>query len=422
MSRWYHWAWLLATAPVAAAGAMATAQTQLQASSDALPSREILVMLKIAPQHLHAGSAYRSDGSVGRYGDPASVAARRRTAESIARKNGFTVVEGWPMPLLGVDCYVMRLASGSSIDAAIVQVSRDPRVAWSEPVQLYQAQGAPDRPSTDPLLPVEPASASWHLADLHKYASGRGINVAIIDSKVDVKHPDLAGHFIADENFLASGASAPEQHGTAVAGIIGAAAGNGVGIAGMAPGARMMALRACWQVRDARPSPPTLCESLGIARALQYAIDHNAQVINLSLSGPPGTLLSNLISIALKRNASVVAAFDPAQPKGGFPASQAGVIAVADEALHNLPGNVYAAPGRDIPTTQPGGRWYLVNGTSYSAAHVSGLIALVRERRSSATLVRTASGHIDACASLLGVPRRCDCPCGPSEGTRLVKR
>lgn len=421
MTRWSLLGYLLAAACFMVPGASAVANPHQQSSADPLPSREILVMLKMAPEHLRVGKAYRGGGPSGGYGDAVAIAARRRTAESIARKNGFTVMEGWPMPLLGVDCYVMRLAPSSTIDAAIAQVSRDPRVAWSEPVQLYQGQQASNRPSSDPLLRVEPAMTAWHLADLHRYATGRGIRIAIIDSKVDVRHPDLAGHFVANENFLSTDAPAPEQHGTAVAGIIGATSDNGVGISGMAPGAQMMALRACWQVTGTQTSPPTLCESLGIARALQYAIDHRADVINLSLSGPPGILLSNLISIALKRNASVVAAFDPALPKGGFPASQRGVVAVADEALHNLPGNVYAAPGRDIPTTQPGGRWYLVNGTSYSAAHVSGLIALVRERRNSASLVRMASGRIDACASLLGAAH-CDCRCGPSEGTRMVKR
>jgi subtilisin family serine protease len=142
-----------------------------------------------------------------------------------------------------------------------------------------------------------------------------------------------------------------------------------------------MALRACWQTDGNAGTGATLCESLGLARALQYAIDHKAQVINLSLSGPPGPLLSKLITIALARNTAVVAAFDPSLPKGGFPASLPGVIAVADQSLQNMPANVYGAPGRDIPTTQPGGKWYLVNGTSYSVAHVSGLMALVRERR-----------------------------------------
>ena len=389
-------------------------------SAQSLPSRQILVMLKVSPDHLRIGSSYAGAASSD-YGGTVSQSARHRTAEGIARKNGLTLVDGWPMPLLGVDCYVMTVSPGVPLAAAISQVSRDPRVAWSEPMELYQAQGSTGPRGPDPLLPVEPASAEWKLKDLHHYANGKGISVAIIDSRIDVHHPDLAGHFIADENFLGSPAAAPELHGTAVAGIIGATEGNGIGIAGIAPGARLLALRACWQVRG-EAGPPTLCESLGIARALSYAIEHKADVINLSLSGPRGILISRLIGIALAHKASVVAAFDPSLADGGFPASQQGVTAVADEALHNLPAGVYAAPGQDVPTTQPGGRWYLVSGTSYAAAHVSGLIALVRQHRNSSALVRLASGRIDACASLLEVRSHCECPCGLSEGTRSGKR
>ena len=368
-------------------------------------------MLKMSPQHLHVGGAYG-----GRYGDASAWAARRRTAQSLAENNGFTLVDGWPMPLIGVDCYVMRVSAGVSIDAAVDRVSRDPRVAWSEPMQLYEAQGGTPARAADPLAPVEPASSEWRLADLHKVATGRGVTVAIIDSKVEVTHPDLSGHFVADKNFLSSDPPAAEQHGTAVAGIIGAGAGNGIGIAGIAPGAQLMALRACWQVRSATASP-TLCESLGIARALQYAIERKAGVINLSLSGPPGLLLQKLIDIALARKATVVAAFDPTLPRGGFPASMPGVVAVADQSLQNLPANVYGAPGRDIPTTEPGGKWYLVNGTSYAVAHVSGLVALVRERRSDSplSLARSTSGRINACATLLRTTRACDCDCRLSQ-------
>jgi subtilisin family serine protease len=355
---------LLAVALVAAP--VALAQAASADPSSALPSRQILVMMKVPPQHFRPGAAYG-----GRYGDTAALASRRRTAESVARENGLAIVDGWPMPLLGVDCYVMRLPDGVSVEAAV----------------------------------------RWRLADLHKFATGRGVTVAIIDSKVEVTHPDLSGHFVADKNFLGTDAQAAERHGTAVAGIIGASANNGLGIAGIAPGAQLMALRACWQTKSR--SGPTLCDSLAIARALQYAIDHKAEVINLSLSGPPGTLLAKLISIALSRNATVVAAFDPSLPKGGFPASLPGVIPVADQSLQNLPAYVYGAPGRDIPTTQPGGKWYLVNGTSYSVAHVSGLVALVRERRSGArlSLARGSMGAIDACATLLGPAHSCDCNC-----------
>jgi subtilase family protein len=405
---------LMAAAALAAPLAFAEVHSGAANSSDSVPSRQILVMLKMAPQHLRFSGGYG-----GRYGDSAPVAARR-SAENIADKNGFTLIDGWPMPLLGVDCYVMRLSAGVSIDAAVERVSRDAQVAWSEPMQLYEAQGGTPARASDPLAPVEPASAEWRLADLHRFATGRGVSVAIIDSKVDVTHPDLSGHFVADKNFLSADAQAPEQHGTAVAGIIGATAGNGIGVVGIAPAAQLMALRACWQVKSAATSAPTLCESLGIARALQYAIEHKADVINLSLSGPPGILLQKLVSIALAHKTIVVAAFDPTLPRGGFPASLPGVVAVADQSLQNLPANVYGAPGRDIPTTQPGGKWYLVNGTSYAVAHVTGLIALVREHRSATTLslARRTSGRIDACATLLGATRACDCECRISQAAR----
>jgi subtilase family protein len=403
---------LIALAAVAALpGARLAAQTGAPAVAS-VPSRQILVMIKAPPKHFRLGAGY----GAGRYGDAASVAGRGRLAQSVARKNDLIEVDGWPMPLLGVDCYVMRVPDGTSVDAAVARVSRDPRVAWSEPMQLYQTKGG-TRSRADPLYPIEPAARGWRLADLHKVATGRGVSVAVIDSKVQVNHPDLAGHFIADVNFLGGTSPAAEQHGTAVAGIIGAQDDNGIGIAGIAPDARMMALRACWQTTGKSSTPPTLCDSLSLARALQFAIDHKAEVINLSLSGPPALLLSKLIGIAQSRHATVIAAFDPSLPEGGFPASLPGVIAVADQSLQNVPANVYGAPGRDVPTTQPGGKWYLVNGTSYSVAHVSGLAALVRERHipGPLRLVRTASGSVDACATLVGTTRACDCDCRLAE-------
>jgi subtilisin family serine protease len=114
---------------------------------------------------------------------------------------------------------------------------------------------------------------------------------------------------------------------------------------------------------------------------------------------------------------AVVSAYDPKLPGGGFPASVSGVIAVSDS-LAGLHGEVYIAPGRDVPTTQPGGRWFLVNGSSFAAAHVSGLVALMRERRRSAPLIlvsaRRGGGPIDACATLIRVAGACDCSCGSS--------
>ena len=391
---------LLAALLAAVAGlvVVGTAQASVSAQS---ADREILVMLNLPPTHFKPSGSYG-----GSYGDVQSSIARKRVAASIARRNRLELIDSWPMPLLGVDCYVMRVPDGRPVSEVVASVSKDSRVKWSQPLQLYRAQG---RSSGDPLLRASPAATQWHLADLHRVATGRGIKIAVIDSKVDTRHPDLVGQFAADRDFVSSASRAPEKHGTAVAGVIGAKPDNGIGSAGIAPDARMMALRACWQTtRD------TVCDSLSLARAIQFAVENRADVINLSLSGPADPLLRKLIEIAIDRRITVVAAFDPNLPRGGFPASQPGVIPVAQESLRKIPASLYAAPGENVPTTKPGGTWDLVSGSSYAAAHVSGLAALVRQERGSSppkAFVRSANGAIDACATILRISPDCACHC-----------
>jgi subtilisin family serine protease len=218
---------------------------------------------------------------------------------------------------------------------------------------------------------------------------------------------------LVNRNFVAGRSAAIEQHGTGVAGIIAARADNGIGIAGVAPGARLLGLRACWQAPGA-----TVCDTLSLAKAIYFAVDQHANVINLSLTGPEDRLLRELLKLALARGSVVVTAFDQKLPDGGFPASMPGVIAVSDAFLAPSRGDVYTAPGQEVPTTEPGGRWFIVNGSSYAAAHVSGLVALMRERRRSAAPVlisqRRGGGAIDACATLVRVAGACDCSCGPA--------
>ena len=378
--------------------------------------REILVMLRLSPDH------HRPDASYGGgYGDQTSNRMRFRRAQEIARRHGLELVgDGWPMPLIGYDCFVMHVRDGRTLEAATAEVSRDPLVAWSQPVQQFKAQGGERQRGEgqgDPLFRVQPAAAAWHLAALHRVATGRGVAIAVVDSKIDVNHPDLAGQFIANQDFVSDKPSPPERHGTGVAGIIAAKEGNGIGIAGVAPEARLMALRGCWQTEIGHASAPTVCDSLSLAKAIQFAIDHGAAIINLSLSGPPDRLLAQLLQVATLRHISVVAAYDPKQPRGGFPASAPGVTAVAGE-LPSFPPGVYGAPGRDIPTTEPGGKWNLVNGSSFAAAHMSGLLALVREHsraapRSLLVAAHVGGGMVDPCATLAHADRECACTCAP---------
>ncbi len=373
--------------------------------------QQVLVMLRLPPDHFRPNADYS-----GGYGDGQGHSARLRIAGRLAREHSLTLVSDWPMPLVGVDCFIMAVPADRSPDEVAASLSREPDVAWSEPTRIYHGRSSPAA-YNDPLFPTQPAAREWRLADLHQISTGRNVKVAVIDSKVEATHPDLAGQVQISENFVGDHPEISEQHGTGVAGIIAARGGNGVGMVGVAPHAQLMALRACWQQADAQGRVgETTCDSLSLARALQFAIAHGAEVINLSLSGPPDPLLGKLVDAAVSRGVSVVGAVDRDLPGGGFPASHAGVVAVADESLTPPPG-VYLAPGRDVPTTQPQGRWFLVNGSSYAAAHVSGLFALLRERsasRRSATgppSLPPGGGTIDACAALIRAWGACDCAC-----------
>jgi hypothetical protein len=397
-----------------AAAALAVVALGAVPAGAALPpagtADQVLVMLRLPPDHLRPGASYGGD-----YGDAAGLAARRRAAADLARRHGLTLLSEWPMPILGVDCYVM-VPTKASPEAAAAELSRDPRVAWSEPMHLYRAQAAVPN---DPLFPAQPAAKVWRLADLHEVATGRNVKVAVVDSRIDAEHPDLAGQVQVARDFLPDHPGGPENHGTAVAAVIAALADNHVGIAGIAPNARLMALRACWQEPSAAG---TLCDTLSLARALSFAIENGAQVINLSLSGPNDTLLGRLLDVAMARGATVVGAADPAQARGGFPASHAGVVAVASDGDPAAGRGFLLAPGRDVPTAEPNGRWTLVSGSSFAAAHVTGLAALVRERDPRPAdpgklFVTRGGGEIDACSTLLrvsGTCGGCGCPRAPA--------
>lgn len=354
--------------------------------------RQVLVMLSLPKAH------YRPDGSyAGSYGTAVGRQSRQRVAQDLARRHGLEVRSDWPMPLAGVDCFVMRLPDGDrrSPAEAAAAVAEDGRVAWAQPVSLYQAEAA----GQEPLYAAQPAAQQWRLAELHRLATGRGVRVAVVDSGVQADHADLAGQVAHHQNFVDDRAPPAEAHGTAVAGVIAARADNGAGIAGIAPQARLLALRACWQADGAQ----TLCSSLSLAKALYAAVQQGAHIINLSLGGPDDRLLALLLDQAQARGATVVAALPArAGPGSRFPASHPGVLVVGN--APPLPAGAVFAPGRDVPSTAPGGGWTVVTGSSFAAAHAAGLLALVREldmRAPPATaLVTVGQGRIDSCATL----------------------
>jgi subtilisin family serine protease len=382
-------AWLIA---LAAIQPLARAASGDQPAASPAAGQQVLLLLRLPPEHYRPENAYS-----GGYGDGPAHGARRRVAAELARAHGLTLVTDWALPLLGVDCFVMIVPDDQQPERVAQDLARDPRVAWAQQMNVFRTRG-----HDDPLYALQPAAQAWHLADLHEISTGRNVRVAVVDSRVDEQHPDLAGQVAVKENFVDGRGDLPEDHGTAVAGIIAARADNGLGIVGVAPNARLLALRACWQ-----ESRGTMCTSLSLAMALHFAILHDADIINLSLSGPPDRLLDKLLDVALSRSISVIGAVDRSLPDGGFPASHAGVVAVAEDTGEPSLSGALTAPGRDVPTTLPGARWNLVSGSSYAAAHVAGLFALMRERSpprpadsTLAGVVHAPNGGIDACATL----------------------
>lgn len=362
---------------VAIALTLATLITFIGVNSDAaaqvdaqnITSRQIMVMIEQPANHIRAGAGYSAG-----YGDARQKKLREKLGQKIAKKYGVKFLNNWPMPILGIECFIMEIPADMDIDNIIGKVSTDKLVSWVEPVSDYGVLAA--QSYNDPLYPVSPAGQKWKIADLHSKWTGRNISIAIIDTQIDTKHPDLLGSVSTHKNFTPKANSRAELHGTSVAGVIAATANNGIGIAGIAPDAKLIALRACWQSNSSRKST---CNTLSLARALNYAIQRNVNIINLSLGGPQSIILSKLIDKADAKNIAIVAAYDKELALGGFPASHDKVIAVSADDGTSVSRRGFKAPGNDIPTTRPGGQWYLADGSSYATAHVSGLLALMHE-------------------------------------------
>ena len=420
------WPWLLALAFACACivFALAHAQALRAPATQAQPpgDRRILMMLRIPPAHFRPDLAY-----VGGYRNQPDAQSRRRLALQLADGHGLRLVEGWPMPALGVDCFVLE---APTVEAGVRELPRllaDPRVESAQFVQRFRVLA--DR-SDDPLSPAQPAMRDWRLRELHRVATGRGVLVAAIDSGLDESHPDLRGQDIAVRNFVEGQPYRAEAHGTSVGGIIVARPDNGAGIVGIAPGAALLALRACAQAGSAGAAD---CDTFGLAKALQFALDAGAKVINLSLTGPPDRLLGRLIDVALQRGAVVVGAVDREAQDAGFPANHPGVLAVTGtDDPRRLPEAIVRVPDRGIPAPVPGGGWNLVSGSSFATAQVSGLVALLRQLapRTDAQGIRMAfapdpalglpaqrPAGVDACRIVERVAGRCACGCAPGDAS-----
>jgi len=292
--------------------------------------------------------------------------------DALAKDYGIVRSGGWPMRSLGVHCEVFSVPAGGDAAAIATRLSHDKRVDSAEPLREFQTLTA----TGESYRPLQHALDDLDIDRAHATSRGRGVRIAVIDSGVDSNHPNLSGAVKAQRDFAANDAPAP--HGTEVAGIIAARSLQNGGIVGVAPDAELLDLHACWGTGPG--SGPASCNSYSLAQALDYAVSNSADIINLSLAGPYDPLLARLLAAAEARSICVVVAAPPtADAAYGFPASVASVIVVGvSDAKNPVSSDRITAPGTDVLTTFPGGRYDYASGSSLAAAHVSGVIALAR--------------------------------------------
>ncbi|GAB3948080.1 hypothetical protein GCM10027614_44470 [Micromonospora vulcania] len=231
------------------------------------------------------------------------------------------------------------------------------------------------------------------------------MTVAVVDSGVDRAHPQLAGRVLAGTDLLDPGGDGSRDcagHGTGVASIIAAAPRAGVAFHGLAPGARILPVRVSeQQVVEGRESGRTVSAD-EFARAIRWAVDHGADVVNLSVvlyADDPD--VRSAVQYAVDRNVVLVAAagnlHDSGDPRP-FPAAYDGVLGVGAIGADGVratfsqtgPYVDLVAPGTEVLTAAPGQGHHRVEGTSYAAPFVAATAALLRQYRPELTAVQVA--------------------------------
>jgi subtilisin family serine protease len=297
----------------------------------------------------------------------------------LARKHSLTLVSEWPIEQLQMHCVLFRIPPGTTREAVIEKLMTDKRVLIAQPLNEFESATNVGSPFDDPYARLQSNVNALDVAEAHNFSRGAGIRVAIIDTGVDTEHPDLAGRTQVTRNYIDDDAVEfrNDRHGTQVAGLIAAAANNGIGIVGVAPDVKLMAYKACWQPT---PSSPGRCNSFTLAQALADALAARAHVINLSLVGPSDPLLEALIGKAIAAGVIVVGAVSE-DPRFTFPARLPRVLPVAEaETALNDGDDILRAPARDIVTLVPNGHYDFASGSSLATAQITGVVALLLAR------------------------------------------
>jgi Subtilase family len=302
--------------------------------------------------------------------------------DALARRQRLTRMQSVTFQLGGTTLVRWRIADRRSVPAVVRALETDATVLSAQPNYLFGLQDE----AAKPAAPSEGDPAQYmlekmHLPQAHEIARGNKILVAVIDSGIDVAHPDLAGDIAGTFDALGTGPRA-HPHGTAIAGAI-AAHGR---LMGAAPAAQILAVRAFSGTGGADDG-----NTFSIMTGLNWAVSHGARVVNMSFAGPQDPGIARSLAAAHEKGVVLVAAAGNKGAKSPplYPAADPNVIAVTStDASDQLPAFAnrgrhiaVAAPGVDLMLLAPNGTLQFASGTSFSAAYVSGTVALMLERK-----------------------------------------
>ena len=343
----------------------------------------------------------------------------QRQAHKVATAYGLREVTSWPIQVLSMHCVVFEISNGRPMADVLAELTKDSRVVLAQPLQEFHTLTAPGAtagaattsaaspasatapagaPYNDPLYDLQTNMTALGIARAHERTQGAGVRIALIDTGVDLDHPDLRGASLHSQSFIDRRVSPGSlRHGTAMAGLIVAVANNHLGIVGIAPRAHIEVLEACWQL--APGSDAATCNTFTLARALAAALASGATLVNLSFAGPADPLLAALVQTGLKRGVTFVGAAAPDAP---FPTAIPGVVTAAGTE-QPPPAAALAAPSQHVLTLRPGGEYDFEAGTSVAAAEITAVLALLVSasptRLPTATLVSLLAGPTPSAAT-----------------------
>jgi subtilisin family serine protease len=341
------------------------------------------------PRSQNTGGGPRSNGpqaALNTHYVPRQIVAELDSAltpdqtDALARRLRLERLSSQDFPLIGANISLFRITDNRSVETVESQMRGETDVRAVQPNFRYVLQDQVTTPAAGEGDPAQYALAKLRLPEAHKLSAGANVTVAVIDSGIDVAHPELADAIVGSFDALGSKEGA-HVHGTGIAGAIVSHAR----LMGSAPRARILAIRAFGVSQGGAES-----SSFIILKGINHAALNGAQVINMSFAGPQDPLIERGIAASASRGIVLIAASGNAGPKSPplYPAASPSVIAVSATdaydrlfAASNRGSHIaVAAPGVDIFLPAPDNKYQMTSGTSFSAAYISGLAALMIER------------------------------------------